>query len=334
MIKLEEIIGQPVALKTLQSAIATGEMAHAYLFIGPEGVGKKTAAFAFARGLLCLDRIGPDACGVCSACRRIEHNTYPDLVHYRPTVHKGKVKKEINIDDMREIIPRVNMKPYESERKVVLLEGVDAMNVPAANAFLKTLEEPPPQTILLLIASNVGKLLPTIISRCQTVRFGPVPYDVMVPFLMKREGMNEAEAQEMAALSGGAPGAALSDSCDERREIRAEALNLLATIDEAPGSALFRLASRMDRAKDKAITEKTLQSMRTLLRDLMVVKSSPKCDTLINRDLQLELQRIAASFSGRRLLRAFELTEEMIFARTWNINPLLVMSSLMLELRR
>jgi DNA polymerase-3 subunit delta' len=336
MLKFSEIFGHKKEIKVLQSAIVSGEIAHAYLFYGPEGLGKKSVAFAFAQALFCKEKPeeGVEACGHCSNCRRVEGGNFPDFHYLFPTIHEKKKKKEIIIGDIRTLIGRLSYRPYEGGRKVVIVDNTDQLQVQAANAFLKTLEEPPPDTIIILVASNRRKLLPTIISRCQEVRFNRLPVDHMIGFVKERLSLPEEEAMTLAALSRGAPGAALAGSLEKDKAIRDNAWRLIVADQADYAAEVFSIASLLDRQKDKTDTGKTIEAVTDLLRDLLTVKIAGKCDKLFNIDLQSEMVRTANKFSRRRLLRGYEAACKMAEARLWNISPLLVINLLALELRK
>ncbi|MGK7346008.1 MAG: DNA polymerase III subunit delta' [Candidatus Nitrospinota bacterium M3_3B_026] len=325
------IIGQPTALRILRAGLPPGEPAHAYLFMGSEGVGKFTAAFAFARALLCEKR-GEDACGVCGTCVKTASGAHPDIIVVRPEIREKKVKEEIDIARAREIIRAAGYRPYEARRKVLVIDGADRMNTAAQNAFLKTLEEPPGDTVIILAAVNTGKLLPTIISRCRMVRFNPVPFGALAAFLEERGGMTDEEARAAAALSRGSPGLALSGALDEEKEIREEAISILFGKDGGlRPEDILKLAVFMDKGADRSRVDRLLQVMTELVRDLLTMRIRGKCDNLINVDIASRIEKAASGMSRRRLLRIYSVTQEMIFARQWNVNPLLVTGLLCLE---
>lgn len=332
MTKLSEIIGQVTALKVLKSALPpSGKLANSYLFVGPEGVGKRTAAMAFANALFCHAPSDDGACGTCGACVKIKGGNFPDLTFIEPAIHKDKVKKEINIDDIRQLIVNLAYKPYEAERKIVILDSVDQMNVQAANAFLKTLEEPPGDTILVLVAANLNALLPTIISRCQIIRFHPVPFGEMTRFLMERRGMDENQARAAAALSKGSPG--MADMFEEDEKTRAEAIGMLESVHTAPVGALYNIARELDKKANRKKADQLLPVIQELIRDMLIMKLAGKYDNLINKDIAADIERASRRYSVRKLFKNYDLADEMIAARKWNINPLLVMSLLLMEMR-
>ncbi len=329
MLKLDEIMGQRMAVKVLKAALK-GKTGISYLFTGPDGVGKKTAAFAWIRAMMC-EQNGDDACGVCKTCLKVSAGSHPDVIYLKPEARDKKVKEEIDITHIREVIRRFSFKPYEAKKKVLIIDGADRMNIPAANAFLKTLEEPQGEAIIILLAENISKLPLTIISRCQTVRFRTLAEEDMIGLIMSRQNVPEDQAKTIAALSKGSCGRALSDSLDEERQIRDEAMALISRAGKGVAEA-YKLAKALDKAKDRRRVDRLLEAVQEILRDMLSVKIKGKCDKLINSDIRNEISGAASSYSRRRLFRAFNITLKLGQARQWNINPFLVVSLLALEL--
>ncbi|MEW6115285.1 MAG: DNA polymerase III subunit delta' [Nitrospirota bacterium] len=199
---LRDIKGQEKALRIFSGMLRRGRVPSAMLLSGDKGVGKMSAALNFAKAVNCLQPVDFDACDVCSSCRKIDAGTHPDIT---VMVTEGD---EIKIDDMRRLEEVLFLRPYEGRKKVALIDDADTMNSNAANAFLKTLEEPPEDCLIVLVSSNPDRLLDTIRSRCTPVRFYPLPraeLTAMVPAEL------EGEARQLAlALSMGRPGLAKS----------------------------------------------------------------------------------------------------------------------------
>src|SRR3989440_5978935 len=211
----EDIFGQERAVRLLRGALERGQVHHAYLRAGPEGVGKELLARTFAQASNCEE---PDPavrpCGKCPNCRGIERGNFPDVSFLMPQTEllargvvgradlEGAPSKEIRVDDVRALAKRLSFAALRGRRKIAIVTPADAMNERAQNTLLKTLEEPPPATTFLLLSANPDALLPTIRSRCARVQLGPVPEAALVTRLV-REGVPEAAARDRAGRAGG-----------------------------------------------------------------------------------------------------------------------------------
>lgn len=200
------IRGHDAARQQLQAAFAAGRLAHGYLFVGPAGVGKHTFAAEFAKALLCERPPAPlAACDDCPGCRPAAAGTHPDLF----AVRTPDDKHELPVEVMRGFCVGLGRKPTRGGRKVGLVETADELNEESANCFLKTLEEPPPGTVLVLLGESAESQLPTIRSRCQTVRFRPLP-DVDVAAVLADHGVEPGRVPQLVELAAGRPGQALA----------------------------------------------------------------------------------------------------------------------------
>ncbi len=195
--------GQHQSKMLLAGSIASGRLAHAYLFRGPEGVGKQLLARGLAAAVNCKDSNGLTACGICSSCVKLAAESHPDFLIVSPD--KGAIK----INQIRSLIKTLSFAPYEAGTRVVLIEDVHTMRQEAANSLLKTLEEPPEDNLLILTANSAGNVLQTIISRCQTIPFYPLTSDETAEILMREDSeMDSQAALLLARLSEGSPGKA------------------------------------------------------------------------------------------------------------------------------
>ncbi|PKQ19482.1 MAG: DNA polymerase III subunit delta' [Actinobacteria bacterium HGW-Actinobacteria-6] len=190
----DEIPAQTRVAGFLRSAVAGDTVSHAYLFVGPSGSGKKTAAVALACAVYCED----GGCGSCSTCHRVLSGHHPDVHVVRPEGAATYI-----VDQVREIIHDVNLKPVQASHKIYIIDEADRFNSESANAFLKTLEEPPDDVIIVLLTRSFETVLPTIASRCQVVRFRPVPPSVAAALLVERLGVDPSQAIAALAASGG-----------------------------------------------------------------------------------------------------------------------------------
>jgi DNA polymerase-3 subunit delta' len=172
MTKLSELRGQEIALRQLRKALKSGRLSHAYLFSGPEGVGKRTAALGFAAALNCAGE-EPDGCGVCPSCLKIAHSCHPDVQVVEPS------GSSLKIDQIRGLQKNVNLSPMEGRYKVAVVNDADRLTVAAANSILKVLEEPPGQTVFVLITANEPAISATVVSRCRRIVFRPLSREVL-----------------------------------------------------------------------------------------------------------------------------------------------------------
>ena len=270
---LADVQGQDHALESIKGSLASKHVAHAWLFQGPDGVGKELAALGFAQALTCPEK-PYEGCGVCSSCVRISKRNHPDVTWLMPEdelITRGLAgrsdfdhtpSRDIRIEQVRKLQERLAFRALEAPHKVALIVTAHAMNPPAQNALLKTLEEPPRDTILVLVSSAPDKLLPTIRSRCAKASFGPLPGELIASKVMalKKKKFEPALAAQVAAMSGGSLSRALSldiDALEARKEIieryegldRADArgwLQLAETLGEDRPTAETALSGRAD----------------------------------------------------------------------------------------
>ena len=200
---IQDLAGQPRAQRLLAGALA--HLSHAYLFVGPDQGGKRLAARLFAAAINCLDADHP-GCGHCRECRQVMEDTHPDVRLWE----LGEGEKTFKVERVRELIHAVAWHPYQGRRKVHVLVDLDAVNPAGANALLKTLEEPPSATTLILIARDLDTVLPTLVSRCQVVPFGLTPVEAIAEHLQLRLGLSPEAAREVAFRSQGRMGAAIA----------------------------------------------------------------------------------------------------------------------------
>jgi DNA polymerase-3 subunit delta' len=184
---------QKEVIDQLKMAIKNNELSHAYLFLGSEGVGKQATAKVFASVVNCPK----GGCGECPICLKIQHDLHPDVVFVEP---EGNF---FTIEQVRELQHEVDLKPFEAQMKVYILDDVDKMTAEAANALLKTLEEPPLNVLFILLTPNLDGILPTVVSRCQIVRFKPISVSSLISFLVSKYKVKEVDAELFARLSGG-----------------------------------------------------------------------------------------------------------------------------------
>jgi DNA polymerase III subunit delta' len=217
----DRVRGHDAAIQSFRTAFALGRLGQAYLFVGPEGVGKRLFARELAKSLLCERSPAPlTACDRCPACAQVEAGTHPDVFALRTP----KDKHELPIEEMREFCAKMAMKPTRGQRKVGVVEDADDFNASSANAFLKTLEEPAPGSLLILLATSMDRQLPTILSRCQVVRFSPLKPDDLRAILSGNDIKDAAQLDRLVRLAGGSASQALALADDEFWKVRQQLL--------------------------------------------------------------------------------------------------------------
>ncbi len=313
-----DILGQEGCLTLLRRTLEKGKTAHAYLFEGIEGCGKKKSAVAFIEAVFC----GRDeGCGQCASCRRIAQLQHPDLHLVEPD---GAF---IKIDQIRELQKALSYRPYEAPRKACIIDGVDRLNSAAGNALLKTLEEPPGNALIILLTAHVGAVLPTILSRCQRLHFPALPQTAVEEFLLGRDCAPET-ARIAASLAGGSLEKALEISAEEAladRKKLLERLDSLSTLEMAP---LFSAAEELAGDKEKAM--ETLDLLATYLRDLLLMRGGSA--ELVNSDLLPLIERNVSRFSLDDIMERIGNVFEARHALQRNVNPRLALEVLFMRL--
>ena len=259
--KISEFAGYGDKMEQLMRSVQAGRIVHALLLTGPHGSGKRTMARLFAQAMVCtgLDR----PCGACPACKRFLAGSHPDVHVVRPE------KKSIGVDEVRELIDALALRPYEGGRHIVIVEQADKLTPSAQNALLKTLESPSGEAMFFLVTDAPGALLPTIVSRCQTVRFSDLSVEDCAGVL-KRRGIEPARARELAGLSQGSVGRALE--IDGDGEYRALREKVLASLEALNGRASVAGAAA-PLEEDKGSEDAMLGVMELWARDLMALQS-------------------------------------------------------------
>lgn len=252
------ILGQTKALALLSRALKSGRLAHAYLFAGPDGVGKTTAALDLAAVLLCRQPDAEQPCGTCPGCRKFQSGNHPDLLRIRPD------GAAIKIDQIRELKKALSFAPFESRQRVVLLEEAHTMRREAGNSLLKVLEEPPANNLLILVGNAAGSLLDTIVSRCQVIPFAPLPLALAAEIIRRRRPeLDEAGALALAELAGGCPGQALALEADG---ILALYRRIVEELLARQGAAAERVERALALAVELAEVKEGMELLLTLLR--------------------------------------------------------------------
>jgi DNA polymerase III subunit delta' len=318
------IVGQASAVSLLQRALASHRVAHAYAFVGPSGVGRRLTAQALAQACLC-PRGG---CGSCAACRRVDASRHPDLMLFAPTPPRENPRgtPSLRIEQVRELEHWAALAPLEAPRKVFILDDADRLTEQAAEALLKTLEEPPPRTVVILILANPRALPPTVLSRCQIVRFRPLAAADVAGLLASR-GVDGAAAGELARLVRGQPGLALGGA--DLAALQARRAAALEWLTVSPPA----LATRLDAAAvDRAGVAGCLETYWLWYRDALCLAAGADPTLLANDDRLAELRALADRLPLAGFVAAMRAIKEAWLALDVNVSPRLCLERALLAL--
>lgn len=327
-----DVVGQELATAFLRCAAEAGRLAHAYIFVGPEGVGKRALARALAQYLFCKSR-KDDACGECRNCRLVASGNYPDF-HW---VVREEGKRDVKVEQIEQMLREVNLKPAEGDHKVFVIEEADRLNPSSANRLLKVIEEPPPNTLLLLLALDVRDFLPTILSRCQVLRLRPVPAQELSRRLEKESGIPSDRARYLAHFTLGSPGLAQELVAGSFFEDRAWLIGLMsAARPEAHFAVVDEIDKRIGGEKDelqskREVLMRWLDVLALFYRDVYAAALHCGDDLLINEDRTAEVKRLAARLSADRAERIVEAVERAREALIFNANRKLLLENLVFD---
>jgi len=324
----KDILGHEKPIRLLQQAIKTDKVVHSYLFLGNEGIGKKQVALQFSKALNCLgggNETG-EACDHCISCKKVDGGQHPDVLLLEPENHTLKVEQ------VRQMQRDLAYRPYEGRRRVCIIAAADRMAPNMSNTLLKTLEEPPLHTVIILLANNSRLLLPTILSRCQAVRFNPLPVSLVAQWLVKEKGVNTDEAHLLASLSEGSPGRALALQ-EEMGEIpRVDLLKGWLGARSLSLEAMEQWAESLPSERERLVS--VLEVGKTLLRDLIMVKAVQDPSKLIHVDLREKMESIAAQWDLPALLNRIDVLHQTLLAVSpgrGNANTKLALEAMMLS---
>ena len=320
-----EIIGQKEAKKILRDELKTQRINHAYLFIGKDGLGKRKLALEFVRALFC-EKKELDSCGQCVSCKKIKHQNHADV--RLSTLKEGSSK--FSIGQVREIQQEIIYKPYESSRKVFIIDDADKMSLEAANSLLRTLEEPPEYAVFILLAEDINQLLPTIISRCQQIFFYNVSGDRIEQFL-KEKGASDDEARLFSRLSGGSPWLALETLQDEQfLENRSLILDLLSEIKTAKRYQVLQKTEKISNLLGEGFPVFDLIS--TWYRDIILCIEG-NYQQIVNVDYLKKLKKECQQYNTDCLITIMERINKLEDYIDKNVNKRLTLEVLFLGIR-
>ena len=321
------LLGHDKPKVLLREAVVKNKMGHAYLFRGPDGVGKKRTALTLAAYINCKSPLDGDSCGRCTTCRKYFSGNHPDLILVEPD------GAAIKIGQIRELKHQLTFPPLEAKVRVIVLEDIHTMRREAANSLLKTLEEPAPGNLLILTADLAGNVLPTILSRCQIISFGSLDHKDMARVLMQENDMEESLAFTLAAVAEGSLGRAKLLWQEGLLSLRQEVVEglLLGQQNQAETIAqVFRLSEKGAALKENA--SELIALIRLWYRDLVLVAAGGPEASIANKDLALFLPAAAQLWSLRQLqqkLQRLDLAERQLLR---NCSRTLVLETLFFDL--
>lgn len=314
------ILGQDNSIAVLSRSLAADRIAHAYLFDGIEGCGKKKTATAFIEAVFCGQSAG---CGHCPSCRKLAAGQHPDLHLLEPD---GAF---IKIDQIRELQRNLAFRPFEAPKKACIIDAVDRLNLAAGNALLKTLEEPPGKALLILITDNPGGVLPTVLSRCQRLHFSALP-EATVASLLRETGVKAETARIVASLSGGSMRKAIDIGEETSLLERMSFLERISSLSLGDITPLFAIAEELSGDKEKTL--ELLELLTAFQRDVLLLQNmSPE---IVNSDLLPLIEREAACMSGENIIARIDHVAATRRAIQSNVNPRLALEVLFMRLAK
>lgn len=318
----ENIKGQDKAVEILKKGLLKGRIFSNYLFAGPDGVGKAMLAAEFAKAVNCRDEKRAP-CDSCQSCRKIDSRNHPDVFFIEP---RG-ASFSIGIDEIRAVCAKASLKPYEARKKIFIIDGAHSMKAQAANAFLKTLEEPPANTIFILISRSKSLLLPTIVSRCHIINFFAAPRELVERVVAEKFNLDGQKAKVLSNFSSGRIGEAIrmgeNASLDRKNSL----------IDSLQGGKADFSARISDYSGREELKE-DLSFLVAYFRDIFLYKATKLEAPIFNLDRMDEIKRNHASLTPEGL---DFIIKEIIKLRSYvdyNVNPKIIIDVLSNELKR
>ena len=332
---LDNILGQDRPKQILDKALRSGRIPNSYLFYGQESVGKKFTAIEVCKALNCETLSPVDSCDKCPSCLKIEKRIYPDLFILEPKKSSSTAREAVlKIDEIRELQKKLLYLPYEGNTKVAIINNAECMNSQAANSFLKTLEEPPTKTLIILIASNPHQLLPTVVSRCQGIRFYPLPNEAIKKIICRHleteTGESQPEEIELRSRrSMGQVAHALEEDLLKTSQDREELIRLISIVSFKRMDQVFLWTKA--KAKQTERIQSILDELTRILRDAALIKIDPEARGVINKDLTEQLKILALQKSTPALLTMFETVQNTKVAIKSNANTQLALENMLID---
>jgi DNA polymerase III subunit delta' len=341
----DKLYGNERVKMVLRRMLETRRVPGALLFAGEDGVGKRLFALELAKAMNCRSPKGVEACDECPACVRIGQSGFPpydadddnkERIIWGEYIDVGMIrpyKRIIRVDPMRELEREANYRPLEGRARFFIIEDADRLNESSSNALLKTLEEPPATSHLVLLTSRPAALLPTIRSRCQALRFAPLAVEEMEKHLTGARRMPRREAHLLAHIARGSLGRAIStdlESFHAQREAMLEALSSLALTNDR--ARLLRIAEEMNDAKRKDEYEPRLDVLEMLVHDVWALRLGTPPEQIVNQDLDAQLKKISERVPSARAARWITEIETLRGQLSVNINRKVATDALFLSM--
>lgn len=321
----DTIIGHEALKERIRKSLRSGKLAHAYIFEGVRGVGKSMTAEALAAALLC-DTQEDQACGTCPSCLKMATSNHPD---YEIIVPDGASIKNKQIELFQEFI---QLKPFTGERKIAVIKDAHTMTLSAQNRILKILEEPPKYAVIIFITDQVSGMLPTIMSRCQSVSFQRIQRPKIRAYLTEVQGVSEEQAEVFAAFADGSIGRAKACSQDEAFiQLRQDVTQFSENLIMRKTAKNFEWASELENQKEKLDT--VFDLMKLWFRDIMLIKNGAEEALLFNADQVERLTKASYRLKSSQIITVIERIEHARGQLASHVNVGLLLETLILDIQ-
>lgn len=327
-----DAIGHEAVKRKLRTALTNETIGHAYLFVGEEGIGKRLMALRFAQALSCETPPSsphPDSCGHCRACQQIATESYPDLLVIQP--EEDKANPQIKIDQVREVERHMMYRPLFSSRKVCLINDAERLTPSAANAFLKTLEDPPEHSLFILITSKPMKLLATVRSRCLTLRFSPASLSQVEGALALKQALPGEEAKFLSQVSGNRIGMALQADATQTKEHYEQFFELCMDQTLTSTTDLLNKAEQLSKADQVSAIVDWLSHG---LRDLLLVSIGGPRSFILHQSQWTRIQHLVEDIDPDELFDLCESLYTLEQAPVRNLNTQLVLENFLVQFQQ
>lgn len=301
----DSIIGQPVLAGSLKRAVKENLVANSYIFCGARGSGKSMAAEIFAKALNCNGEGAEKPCDKCTSCKKLESGNHPNIDVIKPSGASIKIKQ------IREVIAKVSKKPFENGYKVLIIDNADKMTQDAQDAFLKTLEEPPANTVFILLAENQSSLLPTVVSRCQVFYLKKIAKQQIENYLLERFSCDKEQISFAATAANGIIGRAIEMLNDqELQKLRRLYVNFASNLNGGSYTELTAAAAELAVSKEDAV--RLLDFMLSWHRDILIIKQGCEEQLLVNSDNADIIEHQAKVLDEKRIYRIIDAIKRTI----------------------